>query len=158
MPGACRHPDARHLPTRCRKSCPLDSQFLPEIGLTLLHWFATMKPAHLRPQDLSVFELHAEVCKVFSHPKRLQIINALREDELTVTQVVEHLRIPKANVSQHLAMLRQKGVVATRREGLNIYYRIANPKIIQAFDLMRQVLLEQLDKGKTLAKRLKAGY
>jgi DNA-binding transcriptional ArsR family regulator len=86
--------------------------------------------------------------------ERLQIINALREYELNVTQVVEHLRIPKANVSQHLAVLRQKRVVVTRREGLNVYYRIANPKIIQACDLMRQVLLDQLEEGKRLAKRL----
>ena len=104
--------------------------------------------------DTSLFELHAEVRKIFSHPKRLQIINALREHELNVTQVVEHLRIPKANVSQHLAVLRQKRVVVTRREGLNVYYRIANPKIIQACDLMRQVLLDQLEEGKRLAKRL----
>ena len=105
--------------------------------------------------DTSLFELHAEVCKIFSHPKRLQIIEALRDHELTVSEVVDHLGIPKANVSQHLAVLRQKRVVMTRREGLNIYYRIANPKIIQACDLMRQVLVEQLEEGERLAKRLK---
>lgn len=105
--------------------------------------------------DTSLFELHAEVCKIFSHPKRLQIIEALREHELTVSEVVGHLGIPKANVSQHLAVLRQKRVVMTRREGLNVYYRIANPKIIQACDLMRQVLVEQLEEGERLAKRLK---
>ncbi|MBI3606591.1 MAG: winged helix-turn-helix transcriptional regulator [Nitrospirae bacterium] len=109
-----------------------------------------------RAQDTSLFELHAEVCKIFSHPKRLQIIEALRDTELTVSEVIAKLNIPKANVSQHLAVLRQKKVVATRREGLNIYYRIANPKIIQACDLMRQVLLEQLKEGERLAKRLKA--
>lgn len=105
--------------------------------------------------DPSLFELHAEVCKIFSHPKRLQIIEALRDHELTVSEVVDHLGIPKANVSQHLAVLRQKRVVMTRREGLNVYYRIANPKIIQACDLMRQVLVEQLEEGERLAKRLK---
>ncbi|TKS58429.1 MAG: transcriptional regulator [Nitrospira sp.] len=105
--------------------------------------------------DTSLFELHAEVCKIFSHPKRLRIIEALRDHELTVSEVVGHLGIPKANVSQHLAVLRQKRVVMTRREGLNIYYRIANPKIIQACDLMRQVLVEQLEEGERLAKRLK---
>ena len=115
-----------------------------------------MKPTHLRPQEISLFELHAEVCKIFSHPKRLQIIEALRDTELTVSEVIAKLKIPKANVSQHLAVLRQKKVVATRREGLNIYYRIANPKIIQACDLMRQVLMEQLEEGERLAKRLRA--
>lgn len=108
-----------------------------------------------RSPDTSVFELHAEVCKIFSHPKRLQIIDALRDKELTVSEVVAQLGIPKANVSQHLAVLRQKRVVMTRREGLNIYYRIANPKIIQACDLMRQVLVEQLEEGERLAKKLR---
>ena len=106
--------------------------------------------------DTVLFELHAEVCKSFSHPKRLQIIEALRDKELTVGEMVARLRLPKANVSQHLAVLRQKKVVVTRREGLNIYYRIANPKIIRACDLMRQVLHEQLEEGERLAKRLRA--
>jgi ArsR family transcriptional regulator len=108
----------------------------------------------MRPSD-TIFDLHAEVCKIFSHPKRLQIIEALRDKELTVSEVVAQLKIPKANVSQHLAVLRQKRVVVTRREGLNIFYRIANPKIIQACDLMRQVLHEQLAEGERLAKRLR---
>lgn len=105
--------------------------------------------------DPSLFEHHAEVCKIFSHPKRLQIIETLRDNELTVSEVVDQLGVPKANVSQHLAVLRQKRVVVTRREGLNIYYRIANPKIIQACDLIQQVLVEQLEEGERLAKRLK---
>ena len=105
--------------------------------------------------DTSLFDHHAEVCKIFSHPKRLQIIETLRDNELTVGEVVDRLSLPKANVSQHLAVLRQKRVVMTRRAGLNIYYRIANPKIIQAFDLMRQVLIEQLENGGRLVKRLK---
>ncbi len=103
----------------------------------------------------TLFELHAEVCKIFSHPKRLQIIEALGRGELTVSEVVARLRLPKANVSQHLAVLRQKKVVVTRRDGLSVYYRIANPKIIQACNLMRQVLVEQLEAGERLAKRLR---
>lgn len=116
----------------------------------------TMK-LHAMPHrpDTTLFELHAEVCKIFSNPKRLQIIEALRDKELTVSEIVGRLRVPKANVSQHLAVLRQKKVVVTRREGLNVYYRIASPKIIQACDLMRQVLIEQLEEGERLAKRLK---
>lgn len=112
--------------------------------------YATQKP------DPALFELHAEVCKIFSHAKRLQIIEALGNSELTVSELVERLGVPKANVSQHLAALRQRKVVDTRREGLNVYYRIANPKIIKACDLMRQVLVEQLQAGQRLANRLKA--
>jgi DNA-binding transcriptional ArsR family regulator len=62
--------------------------------------------------------------------------------------------LPQANISQHLTVLRQNGVVETRREGANIYYKIANPKILQACDLMREVLLEKLSESKKLAKRM----
>lgn len=115
-----------------------------------------MKPYSTQKPDPALFELHAEVCKIFSHAKRLQIIEALGNNELTVTELVERLGVPKANVSQHLAALRQRKVVDTRRAGLNVYYRIANPKIIKACNLMRQVLVEQLQAGQHLAKRLKA--
>ena len=115
-----------------------------------------MKPYSTQKPDPAMFELHAEVCKTFSHAKRLQIIEALGNNELTVSAIVERLGVPKANVSQHLAALRQRKVVVTRRAGLNVYYRIANPKIIKACNLMRQVLLEQLQAGQHLANRLKA--
>ena len=115
-----------------------------------------MKPYSTPKPDPALFELHAEVCKIFSHAKRLRIIEALGNNELTVSELVERLGLPKANVSQHLAALRQRKVVDTRRAGLNVYYRIANPKIIKACDLMRQVLVEQLQAGQRLANRLKA--
>ncbi len=115
-----------------------------------------MKSYSAQKPDPALFELHAEVCKVFSHAKRLQIIEALGNNELTVSELVARLGLPKANVSQHLAALRQRKVMVTRRKGLNVYYRIANPKIIKACNLMRQVLVEQLQAGHYLAKRLKA--
>jgi ArsR family transcriptional regulator len=50
--------------------------------------------------------------------------------------------------------LRQNNVVTTRRDGANVYYKIANPKILQAFDLMREVLIEKLAENEKLAKRI----
>lgn len=102
-----------------------------------------------------IFELQAEVCKTLSNPKRLEIIAALKDGELSVGDLVARLGITKANVSQHLAVLRQRKVVATRREGVNIYYRINNPKIIEACALMKAVLMEQLADGEKLARRIK---
>ncbi len=91
-----------------------------------------------------IFELQAEVCKIFTNAKRLEIIHALKEGEKTVTELVEILGIPKANVSQHLSILKNRGILKSRREGVNIYYSISNPKVIQACNLMREVLSEQL--------------
>ena len=99
-----------------------------------------------------IFELHADVCKVFSNAKRLEILNTLRDKEMTASELIEKIGLSKANLSQHMSILKSKGVVLTRREGVNIYYRISNSKITQACDLMREVLLEQLqEKGKMVA-------
>lgn len=102
-----------------------------------------------------VFELQAEICKTLANPKRLEIIAALKEGELSVGELVEKLGITKANVSQHLAVLRQRKVVTSRRDGVNIYYRINNPKITEACALMKAVLLEQIEEGERLAKRIR---
>lgn len=102
-----------------------------------------------------LFELQAEICKTLANPKRLEIIAALKDGELSVGELVERLGITKANVSQHLSVLRQRKVVGTRRDGVNIFYRIENPKIIQACGLMKAVLMEQLEDSERLVKRIK---
>ena len=101
-----------------------------------------------------IFELQAEVCKTLTSPKRLEIIHALKDGEKTVTELVNILGIPKANVSQHLSILKNKGILKSRREGVNIFYSIANPKVIQACNLMREVLTEQLKQQELLLTKL----
>ena len=95
-------------------------------------------------QNKTLFELQSEVCKTLASPKRLEIINALKDGEKTVGELVGILGVPKANVSQHLAVMRHKGILKSRREGVNIFYHIANPKVVQACALMREVLTEQM--------------
>ncbi|OGO31004.1 MAG: hypothetical protein A2136_02665 [Chloroflexi bacterium RBG_16_54_11] len=99
-----------------------------------------------------LYSLHASICQTLSNPKRLEIIDLLRDGEMTVNGLAASLEINQANLSQHLAVMRQKGIVTTRRDGLNIYYRLSNPKITQACDLMRQVLLDQLSIGAALVQ------
>jgi len=98
----------------------------------------------------TLFELQSEVCKTLASAKRLEIISALKEGEKTVGELVEILGVPKANVSQHLAVMRNKGILNSRRDGVNIYYSIANPKVIQACMLMREVLTEQMQEKSKL--------
>jgi DNA-binding transcriptional ArsR family regulator len=93
--------------------------------------------------DKTLFEMQAEICKTLTNPKRIEILNTLDNVEKTVTELVAALGASKANVSQHLAVMRHKGILATRREGVNIYYRVANPKVIAACTLMKEVLYEQ---------------
>ena len=99
-----------------------------------------------------IFQMHAEVCKSMANPTRLKIMNLLREGEKSVEDLRKRLNIPKANLSQHLSVLRHRRIVSTRRAGLNIYYKVANPKMIKACDILRDVLFEQLQEGEKLAR------
>ena len=102
-----------------------------------------------------LFRLHADVCKTLSHAKRLEILNFLRNKEMNAGDIAARMEVPKANVSQHLAIMRTAGILETRRNGTNIYYRISNPKVIKACDLMREVLLEQHSQKVKLFKHLR---
>lgn len=93
--------------------------------------------------DKSIYDMQAEICKTLTNPKRIEILNVLKTEEKTVTELVTVLGASKANVSQHLAVMRHKGILSTRREGVNIYYRVSNPKVIEACTLMKEVLFEQ---------------
>lgn len=95
-------------------------------------------------KEKSFYELQAEICKILASPKRIEIIAALKDGEKTVTELVEILETPKANVSQHLSVMRLKGILKSRRDGVNIYYSIANPKVVKACALMNEVLAELL--------------
>lgn len=92
-----------------------------------------------------LYEMHAEICKVLTSPKRIEILNLLREGEKSVSELAALAELSPTNVSQHLSFLRQKRMVTSRREGANIFYSVANPKIFKAMGIMKEVLLEQLE-------------
>lgn len=96
--------------------------------------------------------LHSDLCKTLANEKRQRILGSLRDGECSVSELVERTGIAQANLSQHLAVLRGKGIVRVRRLGPRAYYRIGNPKIIQAFDLITEVLRETIEeRTRTLA-------
>ncbi|MFC2157534.1 ArsR/SmtB family transcription factor [Acidobacteriota bacterium] len=95
-------------------------------------------------KNKSFYTLHSDVCKTLANPKRQEILDNLRGKELTVNELVKVTGISQANLSQHLAILRTKGIVSTRRDGINVYYQIANLKIIEAFDLISDVMNESI--------------
>lgn len=107
--------------------------------------------------DDQIYELHASVCQILANPTRLKILNALRDQEVSVAELARRIGRSMPNLSQHLAILRERGVVVTRREGVTIYYRLANPKILRAFDIMREVLFERLAEARRLARVAGAG-
>lgn len=100
-----------------------------------------------------LFALHAQLLKALAHPRRLEIVHLLRDQELPVGDIHTMLDLPQANISQHLMILREAGVVESQREGKNIFYRLANVHIIEACDLLREVLIDQA-KNSELANEL----
>ncbi len=108
--------------------------------------------------EKKLYEMQAELCKTLSNPKRLEILDILKdEQEISVNLLAERLEIPKANTSQHLAVLRQAGVVNTRKDGINVYYSLRSSKISEACSLTRQILLERLEDQVGLTDLIKKG-
>ena len=102
----------------------------------------------------SILKLQADICKIFANDKRLEIINLLKDREISNSELMQKTGLSKVNISQHMNFLKSKGVVLTRRESVVLYYRIANPKIVQACTLMREVLMKQLQENKRILSRL----
>lgn len=89
---------------------------------------------------INQFESTAQIFKALSHPARIAILEILRNGEECVCHLEAILGYRQAYLSQQLAVLREAGILADRREGWNIFYRIVHPQILQILDLSRQCL------------------
>jgi len=100
-----------------------------------------------------IFELHAKLCKALSNPKRLEIIATLRDREMSVGELAERLAIPIGNLSQHLNMMKGVGILNSRKEGNVVYYSLATPKMLDAFDILREILFERISREEAVRKK-----
>jgi DNA-binding transcriptional ArsR family regulator/YHS domain-containing protein len=105
--------------------------------------------------NLDVFSIQSDLYNALANPKRLEIIHLLRHKELSVTEMIEMLGLSQSNLSQHLTVLRKSNIVATRRDGKNIYYTLSHENIIKASDAIREMLIEQYQ-GTAVVAELKA--
>lgn len=112
------------------------------------------QPSELNEVPKALYEHHAEMCKVFANPIRLMILNALRDTEMPVAAIAAALGVALGTVSPHLLMMKQRRVLLSRQQGTQVFYRLANPKILQAFDLIREILYEQMQRDGLLSKAL----
>ncbi len=97
-----------------------------------------------RRAEEELYRLQAEFCKGMAHPKRILILNVLKEGEKSVNELSEATGIPQANLSQHLSLLRKLGLLDTRRDGASIYYSIADKRIVEACTLVREAIGQRL--------------
>lgn len=100
-----------------------------------------------------IYELQAEILKTLANPRRLEMAHLLAEGPMTVGRLADRLALAQPNVSQHLALMRAAGVVEAERDGREIRYRLADPDIIAACNLMRAALQRRLARLVELSTR-----
>ena len=99
---------------------------------------------HFHPLNQDVSELEANLCFAFVDPTRILILYALNEHPHNVTELTTELGIPQSKTSRHLKVLRDHGLVRTTRQGVTITYELADVRLIEALDLLRAVLRDQI--------------
>ena len=102
--------------------------------------------------DKTIYILHADVCRVLAHGIRIEIIDLLGESELGFGELAQKTGVGKSSLSQHLSVMVEKGILIRRKEGLNTYFKLSTSKVDKACRLMREVLIERLEKQKELLK------
>jgi len=102
-----------------------------------------------------LYTLHADFCKFMANPKRIEILFLIGEKEMCVDEIASAMELKVPNISQHLAVMRERGVVEVRRDGNKMYYTISNPKTLQACIIMREAMVEQMEKQFALIKSIK---
>jgi DNA-binding transcriptional ArsR family regulator len=104
------------------------------------------------PDSLRQFK--AEIFQALAHSTRIAILDQLREGELTVGTFVERLDLEQANLSQHLAVLRARQIVVTRKAGNQVFYSVRDPLIFKMLDLMKRYFQKQVGESMALLEEL----
>jgi len=90
------------------------------------------------PLEAEYLEHAADILKTVAHPMRLRIIDVLESGEKTVTELSQHLGAPQPYTSQQLNLMKNKGILSSRREGNQVYYEIANLSVVKVIHCVRQ--------------------
>ena len=98
-----------------------------------------MKTKIKSPFSKEVYSRNAEIYKTFAHPTRLEIMNIIRDQEVSVDQLSKIVGISESNTSQHLAILRHLKIVEMRRESHNILYKLTDPRIVETCQILRKL-------------------
>jgi DNA-binding transcriptional ArsR family regulator len=101
----------------------------------------------------SLRQFKAEIFQALGHPTRVAIVEYLRLEEMSVGQLCEKVAIEQANASQHLAVLRSKHIVETRKEGNQIFYKLRNPVVGDMLEMMRQYFFDHMTDAMQVLKQ-----
>lgn len=92
-----------------------------------------------------IHRLHAHICGGLADPTRIMILYALAEMPLSVTQIAENLEMPQPSISRHLKHLRDCGLVQFERDGQSLYYRLKDPRVLDALNILRTIMTDFLE-------------
>jgi ArsR family transcriptional regulator len=95
--------------------------------------------------------LHAQICSGLADPNRIFILYTLHENDYNVSELADTIDLPQSTVSRHLKILRDRGIVKSERRGQSVYYSLSDKRIIQALDILRSVLADNLESRGVLA-------
>ena len=98
-----------------------------------------------------IYELQASVLRMLANPRRLEMLHALTDGPMEVGRIAQRLGISQPNASQHLALLRQAGLVEIERNGREVRYQLTDPEVMVACSIMRGFLQRRIDRLSTVA-------
>ncbi len=101
------------------------------------------RPTPFTGLDLEGFELEADMIRVLAHPKRLMIVDLLGRGPSTVTEIADWLNLSLQNASQHLRVMKDRGIVRARRDGREVRYTLRSPVLSESCQLVRRALLAE---------------
>ncbi len=101
-------------------------------------------------------EYKASIFHALAHPTRIAIVEALREGEISARAIQDRLGIEQANLSQHLAILRSRQIVANRKEGNQVFYSLRNKVLLRVLDMMRQYFQAHLSEAVQMLGEIEA--
>ena len=104
------------------------------------------------PLREEITQLHANICSGLADPMRILMLYALSKDPCNVSQLSKILNLPQPTTSRHLKVLRERGLVKAQRDGLYVYYHLADQRIIDALDLLRDILNDRLTHRASLVR------
>jgi len=96
----------------------------------------------------------AEIFQALAHPTRIAIVEALRGGEMSAGRLIEQLGLEQANASQHLAVLRGKQIVISRKEGNQVFYTLRDPVLIEVLDIMKRYFYSHLSQTMSMMKEI----
>ncbi len=98
-------------------------------------------------------QLISNIFKALSHPIRLQIVKLLKDKPLCVCEILPQLESEQSNTSQHLSVLKNQGIVDSKKDGLMVIYRIKSPEVYQMIEIAEGIILRQIEETKSSLKK-----